>query len=134
MVFLQEKICRNVVECTRCNITHETISHKFWSCLRVKNFWTNIYQWLVESGAMSRSQRLDERTVLFGLGKTDIVNHVIIIAKQLIQENKALCLELLKKFVAIDRTTEETIARISGNLTNFERKWGQFAYAGETLR
>jgi len=67
-VLLNQMRINSTTLCTRCNISHETIYHKFWACPLVQKFWRDIHQWLLESGATGEANDFNGKHVIFGHG------------------------------------------------------------------
>ena len=66
---------------------------------------------------------LGKRQVLFGVCDSDIVNHVIIVCKDIINRRNNLDLEHLKTRMVMERETEAYIAKWGGTMEKHCTKW-----------
>lgn len=112
--------------CSRCEVTHETIYHKYWACPDVQIFWREIKQWLSEIGAAEDANEFNLKNIIFGNGGNKLINHVIISGKLIIKRGRNLNIEIIKALVTCDRATEEEIARLDGSMVRFQQKWETF--------
>ena len=73
---------RDTDKCTFCNEEEETIEHLLTTC--ILPFWKEVIKWLK---MYSIHENLDELKILFGVLNNnclDLVNHIILISKQVI--------------------------------------------------
>ena len=57
--------------CSNCNEQRETIKHLFLNCIKVKDFWNSLQDWL--SNNCNIILHLDERSLIFSSQKPKII-------------------------------------------------------------
>ena len=118
--------------CSYCNEDRETISHLFYDCVKVKEFWRNTERWLsqycIEPVRFSREDVLlctaNEKQVLH--------NHIILMVKYYIYCNK-FKKEILSRQHVINCgkrqcTIEKQVAYSQKKLTMYYQKWATLHY------
>lgn len=126
-VLLSQMRLKDTTMCLRCDISHETIYHKFWECRHVRQFWCSVHQWLVECGATGVTTEFNGKQIMFGHGSSDFINHVIIVGKSILQKGNNLSMQTLKSRLDYDRSLEEAAAGLNGNITKHIAKWEKFS-------
>ena len=109
-------------KCMRCNIYRDTIEHRFWECDHVREFWRRVTGW-INSLEVYDPIVLAKRNVLFGVKDSNLVNHVIIICKDIISKNGALDLYHVITRMKMEKETEECIAQWNGRVEECHGKW-----------
>ena len=114
--------------CNFCEASIETLSHLFVSCPVVSEFWQSLTLHLQLPGIFLTPE---PSSILFGLIETEFdffpKNIVILVAKKYIwmcsREHKSLTLHGFKKFLKNIYTEENYIAKITNQLSKFEKSW-----------
>ena len=122
---LKMKLVDNDI-CIFCKNTSEDISHLFFDCELVKNFWHKVEYFL--NTHLECNITLTQFIIMFGLcSHIKILNHIILLAKRFIYissiKQHALSFEVSIKTVKDTCTIEKYIARKNNSLGPFFRKW-----------
>ena len=111
------------INCKRCYEVEDSIEHKFWFCPVVQIFWESIKNWMLTNRIMQGGSEFNAKTVLLGLGKTSLFNHVVIVGKMVIGNRERLNLDEVIRWLRADRELERMIAVCEGDRKHFEDKW-----------
>lgn len=101
----------------------ENIQHKFWSCSRVSKFWDEIKAWLILERLDRLAGKVTAKEVILGGDGNLLFNHVISVAIYMIYAKKQLSVELLKRLLMSDRTSEKYGAKLKDKMNSFVKKW-----------
>ncbi len=74
--------------CTFCGSSPETLSHLFWDCDIVKNFWKNIQDWVNQTCPFIRLELSKQDAILGNLKHSVAISNIILIARLHIYQNK----------------------------------------------
>lgn len=138
--FLHQKIFTNKMlyrwglvdseRCYYCRDHYETIFHLFFECLVVKRFWTRVWTWYE---AMTDNEiEITNKFILLNMynQKVQILDILILIAKQHIFKCKCLQRDLnfynYKDEVLLICKIERRIAFKTGKIKPFQKLWGLF--------
>ena len=108
--------------CDRCNLSADTITHRFWTCQEVQIFWKSVEALLLDMRIQGISV-LNKKTILLGCLKSLAVNHIIMLGKIMIAKRLPLSITFLLTMVKIDIQAEKAIASKRGKTTNYDNKW-----------
>ena len=90
--FLHLRNIRDNNLCSFCNREEESVSHLFWDCDIVKNFWTNLQNLLIANCTHIVNLQFDEELILFGTKENmytdDIFDLILLLAKYYIYSLK----------------------------------------------
>ena len=118
--------CMGLVEtpqCDYCPDSLETISHKFWDCPRVQNFWKEIAVFLKNLGLYPNLQSFTKKDIILGFGESKLVNHILLIAKSMIVKGLFLSTDILMMKVLMDKNIEKCISNIQNTERAYTAKW-----------
>jgi hypothetical protein len=117
--------------CTFCGSSPETLSHLFWDCDIVKNFWKNIQDWVNQTCPFIRLELSKQDAILGNLKHSVAISNIILIARLHIYQNKMKLdrpsIQSFKKNVSLLFATEKYNAIKQLNIDKFNATWGLFA-------
>lgn len=111
--------------CIRCHEVEDDIEHKFWCCPIVQIFWETIKNWMLTNQIMQGCAEFNAKTVLLGLGKTTLFNHVVMVGKMVIGNRERLTMNEMIRWLRADRELERMVAMYKGDQRRFEDKWNR---------
>ena len=117
--------------CSFCKLHPETLSHIFWNCDTVKNFWNNLTDWLTNNFSHIVTLNFTLEDILFGIHDfkraDDILNLLLILAKQFIYRmkcnNSRPVLQHFIKTLHFYYNSEKYVAFTNCNWKKFNKKW-----------
>ena len=109
-------------KCMRCNRYRETIEHRFWECEHVRDFWRKVVLWITSLNVLDQIV-LNKRHALLGGIESDLVNHVLIVCKDIISWSDVLDIKHLKTRMKIEQETEKRIAQWNDDIEKYNTKW-----------
>ena len=121
-----------VASCSFCKASVETLSHLFFLCPFVSEFWKKVQQWLQHSLGLYID--LEPLTILFGSIENELdffpKNIIILVAKKFIwtasKQSRQLNLTGFKNVLKIVYTEQEYIAKTSSQSEKFTTSWYLF--------
>ena len=120
--------------CSFCKRDPETISHLFYQCPIISNFWMNVSQWLKDKCEHIDSLDFRKDEIIFGItnkNKADLtLNFIILSGKEYIykcrtKQNIPL-IQNFKSWLGISYNTEKYIAFKNCNWDKFNKKWSLY--------
>ena len=120
-------------KCTFCNEEEETIKHLLTTCKYILPFWKEVIKWLK---MYNSHENLDELKILFGVLNNnclDLVNHIILINKQVIYLCRSkkiepafdVFLNWIKRVAEIEHDIAQRREALDNNKWNHLLKWLQ---------
>ena len=113
---------RQSLMCDRCNLSADTITHRFWTCQEVQIFWRNVEE-LLQRMRIPDISILNKRVILCGCLKSLAVNHIIMLGKIMISKKISLSIKVLLAMIKLDLRAEKTIALKRGKTSDYDNKW-----------
>ncbi len=113
--------------CSFCDSEVETTQHLFVQCLKVKNLWNQLADWLAPCIDF-RIHILDEKTVVLGTLNSCLINWLLLQTKYYIYRCRVrtenLCIESLKNYLRYEYQVEMVIAKSNEQkMQLFCKKW-----------
>ena len=132
--FLQKIGIVNCNICSFCKTDPETLSHLFYSCRIVSNFWRRISQWIIDKCHHIDSLSLTEDEIILGevnKRKADLtLNFIILSAKQYIYKcrtsQQTPQTQNFKMWLKETYNTEKYIAFKNCKWDDFNKKWTKY--------
>ena len=118
--------------CTFCSLTEETISHLFYDCQFIKQFWQKLENEIqTKCQTWSKITKLSKELILFGYSQNIISNSVfdkiIVLAKHYIYKQKvkgeSLRFEVFLKELENEYKADKYIARVTHKESHFNLEW-----------
>ena len=117
--------------CSFCKIDTETLTHLFWDCNVIKQFWHDIQNWLKGECVHINDLNLSKTDIIFGIDnqrRADaVINFIILLAKQFIYrmkyKNAVPLIQIFKKVLLLQYNVEKFLAYSNCNWTKFNQKW-----------
>ena len=124
---------RNVVDdpfCDNCGEV-ETLEHYFFECITVKTFWDELMTILNAKLPPRKGIVLSCYNVIFGgLGYSQVVNLIILVAKQFITRERAregiINISLFRPCILSAFNMDKTAAFQNQNMARFKERWAAF--------
>ena len=112
--------------CSYCKEQPEKIHHLFLSCLKVKNFWRELREWLNTNVNIDLS--LENREILFSYtGNNELVTYIYALAKLFIYQNKFISRTInIQGFICLLKKkmlSEKYISFLNNKINKFFKKW-----------
>ena len=119
--------------CTYCSHTenppkNELVSHIFWDCRYINNFWLELVDWL---GTLGFHLNMNRNTALFGLHEKSITaceNYIILVSKYFIWKakftSKEVSLNLFKKYLFNKLSDQKNALTYSNKIECFSQ-WNE---------
>ena len=112
--------------CSLCNREVETIIHLFYYCSKVKEFWSDLQNWLQVQANITFD--LTIRTVLFSKQpENKLLNHLLLLARYFIYKTKFFTnyirLETFISYLKRKYLNEKYISKLHNNQDKFVAKW-----------
>ena len=118
--------------CEFCSMEIETVSHLFWECAHVQQFWTSVADLL---RVCDSNINITVKTITFGICQSKpkcdaiVINFIIFLAKYFIFQNKqnkkVPNMHVFKYYLSNRIKIEKEIALLNDKLAFFEYKWGK---------
>ena len=118
--------------CEFCSMEIETVSHLFWECAHVQQFWTSVADLL---RVCDSNINITLKTITFGICQSKpkcdaiVINFIIFLAKYFIFQNKqnkkVPNMHVFKYYLSNRIKIEKEIALLNDKLAFFEYKWGK---------
>ena len=118
--------------CEFCSMEIETVSHLFWECAHVQQFWTSVADLL---RVCDSNINITVKTITFGICQSKpkcdaiVINFIIFLAKYFIFQNKqnkkVPNMHVFKYYPSNRIKIEKEIALLNDKLAFFEYKWGK---------
>ena len=120
--------------CSFCRTDTESLLHLFWDCNVVKNFWSDLTNWLKEDCVHINELNISKHDAIFGIYNRkqadSVINLIVLLAKQFIYrmkyKNSVPLIEIFKKSVLLQYNVEKYIAYSNCNWDKFNKKWTSY--------
>ena len=130
-VFLNKIGIKDNLNCTFCNVCPESLSHLFYDCPLVQNFWHIIIEWLKGECTHIRSLELSKTDVICGIQEKqrtdDALDFILVHAKYFIYKNKynnqVPNFQHFKHYILTCYNVEKCVAYSNCTWKTFNKTW-----------